>query len=271
MIIHGFCPTIAERYGVNEALLFRHFCFCARLNPEGWFSKSVSELASEYPYLGRYEVWSAVKRLCSGTRKHPVLARRSTVGQRFVYRPYDEDDTGRYHTFSVELAVQLGVLPAVVYSNIRYWIGARWKDAVEEQAEKLEPGNYDFNSDLLNDDAFDLTRSQIKLTTTMENWADRHRYAPVRSVRRAFAVLVEHELIRKELNGRNQPVWRLPAKKMEEMKTNLLSFNNFVDDAAKTKRLRPKPNGCGQNQTVAAKTKRSDLSNLLVTNEQHRF
>jgi len=266
MLIHQFCPIIAEKYGVNEAILFRHFCYCASLNPKGAVTKSISEIVSEYPYLGRHQVWAALQRLCTGTRKHASLIRRSALGQRFVYRPYTEDDTGRYHTFSVELAEQLGILPSVVYSNIRFWIITRWKEAAEGQAEKLDPGDYDCNADLLNDDAFDLTRPKVYLTATMESWADRHRYAPVRSVRRAFGLLVEKDYLRKELNDRRQPVWRLPAKKMEEIKVNMLSSIDFVEYAAKIKRSRPKSNGCGQNETVTAKTKRLDFYNVLEVN-----
>jgi hypothetical protein len=258
MTIHSFCPYVAESYGVNAALIYRHFCFCAPRSKTGVIRKSISELAKLYPYMGRKAVWNALNLICRGSRREPALVKRKVIGQTVLFTPDLSVESGQAHTFDAEVAADVGVVPAIILSNLRYWVRTNWKNGADYEAEKLDPANYDDRLlDELNADAFTLseTRAAVKLTTT--RWAEKHPYVHLSSVHRGFAILVKAGYITKTVDAKKQPHWQLSKAEMEKLRDNISGVNMLSKSGVKKKRLVSKGNGQCQKATVTVKKKRS--------------
>ena len=72
---HSFDIKLAEKYGVNEAIIIHHFCHWIRINTkldrnfhEGryWTYQTIDEIAANFPYMTKDGVRNILEKLCDG-------------------------------------------------------------------------------------------------------------------------------------------------------------------------------------------------------------
>lgn len=252
---HKFNPSTATVYSIPAALIFGYISFRSRQTTGRWVAITLEALCKQYPYLGEWQVRLALKQLVSAGKKTPALIFRKQVRGDYFYMPAVEDDPGaQLHTFDVRVAIEVGVLPAIIYHNVSYWIKKNWMEHAAEAIKFLKPESYDFDEQRMQRIAYRYTRKSAGYSATLEDWLGRHTYATKRSTERGFQCLQEKGLLFKTHQNRRKPVWHLPAKTLRDFECDMLARSSLENSSAKTTSLPPKPHFKRQNHTFTAKT-----------------
>lgn len=180
-------------------------------------------LRKAHPYMSTNKIRAALAVLTS----NGLLAVQSAQGRVRRYTPEKISPCRHYHSFCSSVACEVGVIGAVLYSNIHFWLNSRWRDAIDEHAEKLQLGDFDFNNDLLHAEACRLTPSQ-EYYLTARQWSDTHRYASHDTVQRALALLQDKDYLVLRKDDCRKPWWRLPASTVKKKETALCVENEFM-------------------------------------------
>lgn len=258
-IAHEFDPNVAVVYGVNAAVLFQHICYLSQESPSRWVNLTLQELCTKYPYLGRKAIWRALQVLVKPGRKTPplVLRKGTQAGTGHLYAPVPKDGfCENPHKFDIALAGKLGVVPAIIYRNVRYFVQKNWMIRAETLYDRLDPDTFHLDNIAMWTFAYDNTIKAAAHFTTVEQWVKHRPYVALRSAERAFNCLLEEGLLLRTYLKNKVPLWHLPAKTLFCFKRNLLSSCTLENSAAKRKLSPPKGNSCRQKETDAAKRKR---------------
>ncbi len=261
---HEFDPNVAVVYGVNAALLFQHVCYLAQ--GQRWVSLTLPQLCEKYPYLGRKAIWLALQTLTHPGVKTPqlVLRKGEDKGNSHMYAPVPKDGFCEIpHKFSTNLANELGVVPAIIYRNIRYWILKNWMDRADDLYGRLRPEEFDHDVYAMKEFSYDNTRKAAAHFSAAEEWTKHHCYVSLRSAFRGFSCLLEEGLLKRTYTTDKVPLWHLPAKTLFCYKRKVLEGCDLKNRGAKRKLSVPKGNTQCQKETLNAKRKcpnRGDLT-----------
>lgn len=163
--LHLFDPVVAKTYGLNSAAVYQYLAWHTRKYGQ-WVGRMESLLQTA-PYLSRKELRGALHRLM-GEGCPKILKRRLEGGDRYHYVVLRRIRGNKLHVFDPRMASKYGILTAVVYDNVLYWIN---EAAITGED---EPSHY----------------------TTPAEAHKLYPYAAFRSIERAFQVLRdEGELI----------------------------------------------------------------------------
>lgn len=116
-------------------------------------------------------IWRAVKRLITPDRKTAALVNRKPreTGVGFRYAPAVNDGFCESpHKFSVELATKLGVIPAIVYRNISYFIRKNWCGKADLVYDKLDPEQFGWDERAMREHAYNQTRKAAACFSTVD-------------------------------------------------------------------------------------------------------
>ena len=210
-----FPTNIAEQYSVNAAILYQYLSFRAEKTQTRSIRISLRELASKYTYLSTKQIRVALDTLMTGDRNRCALVVRNidegTQVCRYTVLKLGElgVEPGAPHRINIEVAEQLGVIPAVVYNNIENWVRANWKNAAAEALNKLDVESYNGDAGAMNYDSFVESRHAAWTYKTPKSWHEDHKYTALRSVERAFALLAEKGWLVKLTNPSRVPAWTL--------------------------------------------------------------
>jgi hypothetical protein len=184
-------------------------------------------------------------------------------GNSHLYAPIPKDGfCENPHKFSTNLARELGVVPAIIYRNTRFWVLKNWMDRADELYARMKPEQFDHDVYVMKDFSYDNTRKAAAHFCTVEEWLKSHRYISLRSAFRGFYCLLEEGLLKRTYLADKLPAWSLPAKTLFCYKRKVLKECDLKNGSAKIKSSMPKPNGQCQNQTLNAKTKRENMCDL---------
>jgi hypothetical protein len=185
--LHKFNPAVAATHGINAAVVYqciRWHCLEPKNKSRSW-KVSHADLITYLPYLTKMMLRTALSKL---TRRHHVTGRLLLAAEDGADRVYSlgrEAEKAAAHSFDTEMAIKHGILPAVIYDNMVYWI-----------AESV-----DIADDLI-----------PCVATSPTAWSKLHPYAPLRTVNRAFAILETSReigrIVRKTKN--RAPYWAIP-------------------------------------------------------------
>lgn len=249
---HAFNPQVAELYGVNPALIFRYLSFCT--DSGRWTSPTLAELKERYPYMGEWQIWAALKKLTTPGRRTPPLVLRKYVNGSYLYRVIAPDTCVSPHTFDVNIALKVGIIPAVMYHNLGHWIRTNWKLRAEKLYTTLDPEDFDYDEWFMQRHSYQMTRGAAAHYTSAAEWVKGHPYVTERSAKRSFVLLQKEGLIQKGLRRRQRQLWLLTRKTLNQYEQEMLNKSNLGSDGAKTQSHRPKPKTNGQNPKPSAKT-----------------
>lgn len=259
---HEFDPRIAELYGVNAAIIFQHIAYLSQESTTRWVDLSLSELCAKYPYMGRKAIWLALQRLIIPGKKTPALVARKgrPMGIGHLYRPIpDNGFCDLPHKFNTALAADIGIVPAIIYWNVSYFIRKNWCERAQVLYEKLTPEEFNYDERAMQDFSFSHTNKAASHFGTVEHWIEYHKYVSCRSAYRGFDVLVRQGLLVRTYLPHSIPLWSLPAKNLAAFKRNRLECCELENPTAKRKSSVPKGNNHCQKETSAAKREQSDL------------
>ena len=252
---HGFDPKVAEIYGVNAALLFQYLAYCSANSSTRWVAPTLDDLCKLYPYLGEWQIWSALQKLIHSGQKTPALVVRKQVKGVYLYRPIAADGECRSpHTFDVRIAKKVGVVAAVLYHNTGHWIRENWKRRAETFYAELDPETFDYDEAQMQRHSYQMTRGAAAYYTTAADWVAEHPYVTERTAKRAFVTLQSANLLRKGLRKRHKQFCHLTRKALNFFEQEMLSKSDLGIPSAKTQSQRPKPKPDGQNPKSTAKT-----------------
>jgi hypothetical protein len=163
--LHLFDPVVAKAYGLNSAAVYQYLAWHCRKYGQ-WVGR-MDSLLQTAPYLSRYELRRALSRLL-GHGCPKILNRKPEGGDRYHYAMIQRIRCRKFHAFDPRMATKYGILPAVIYDNVLYWINEAANTGEDE------PSHY----------------------TTPAQSQKLYPYAAFRSIERAFQVLRdEGELI----------------------------------------------------------------------------
>lgn len=257
---HRFNPTVAEVYGVNAALIFEYVSFRSRTAPARWVDLTLDDICKQYPYLGAWQVWAALQKLISAGRKTPPLILRKQVDGAYLYAPVCEQSSKEaLHVFDARVALQVGVIPAIILHNVGYWIKENWRTAAEELYQRLDPEEFDSSDFQMQRFAYQMTRKVAAHHSRVEDWVKHHRYVSQRTAERGFSCLLQEGSLKVTHVRRRKPLWHLSRKWLCEFEREMLSKSDLCEFTAKTQNVAPKPKVCRQNPKRAAKTQ-ADLT-----------
>ncbi len=211
-MIQTFSPYVAKHFGIPAAIIHQGLAFRCDRSPRGSVAASQGALAIEYPYLSQTVIHRALKSLCCGTKKCPSLLRRCIKrGElQFTYKIADElRELADLQRFDTEVAMEFGVLAAVVHYSIGFSVRSNWKSAADLFAKELDPADYGMDAVKLSDAAIYLTTDLAWHYTTPRHWAGEHGYVSVPTVKRAFAALLKAGLLRKKAGRERIPGWSI--------------------------------------------------------------
>jgi len=258
---HRFNPDIATVYGIPSALVYQYINFRSReqrrCGKSAWVDLTLDELCKQYPYFGRWQVWSALQNLIYPGKKTPQLVLRKNIANIFTYAPVAEDNTLALHFFDVKVAVKFGVVPAIIFQNVGYWITKNWKDKADLLYRMLKPEEFDFDDRAMQEFAFEHTRMSAGHFETIEEWVTEHRpYLSQRTARRGFSCLQKAGWFGFRRIKRGKPMWFFTHKLMNDYMQKMLEKSDLENVASKTKQVEAKTQClASKTECVEAKTK----------------
>lgn len=261
---HRFIPQVAEIYGIPAALIYQYIQYRSERMTTRWVDLTLEHVCKQYPYFGRNQVWAAMQKLIHSGKKTPSLVLRKQVGGAYLYAPIAKNNCTSLHTFDVRIAMKAGVVAAVIYHNIGFWIKRNWMQKAETLYEHLNPAEFDDCDTMMQRFAYQHTRKAAAHHGTVAEWVKHHAYIPQRSAERGFSCLLKLGLLKAAPTSRRKPLWYLPRKLLAEFENEMLSKSHLENDTAKTKCSPPKSKTHRQNLTRAAKTKRQIESRGLA-------
>jgi len=252
---HRFNPQVAEVYGINAALIFQYVCFRSQLVPTRWVDPTLEDICKQYPYLGEWQVWAALKKLINSGKKTPALLCRKQVKGTYLYRPIANDvDSYALHSFDVRIALKVGVVPAIIYHNVGHWIRENWKQRAQFWYERLNPAEFDDDDYQMQRFAYQMTRGAAAHYTTAVDWLATHRYVKLSSAKCGFMRLQQAGLLRKGLRKRHKQFWHLTRKSLNDFEQEMLSKSDLGNSSSKTQSQRQKPKTKARNPKSTPET-----------------
>jgi len=255
---HRFNPYIANVYGINSALIYQYLNYRSSVTPGRFVDVTLAELREQYPYLGEWQVWAALQNLINVGKTTPPLILRKQVGGVYKYAPVADDnsDLGSLHTFDANVAIEVGVVAAIIFHNVSYWIKRNWQRQAEEVYRYLDPVAFDDSDYAMQRFAYQKTRLAAAHYTTITEWLETHRYVSKRSAERGFSCLQQAKLLTSGRTRRNKPTWYLPRHLLCQFQQDMLDKSTLEITTAKTQSTPPKPKTHRQNPSATAKTQR---------------
>lgn len=253
---HRFNPYIANVYGIIPALIYQYLNYRSSRTPGRFVDVTLQELCLQYPYLGQWQVWAALQKLINAGKRTSPLLLRQQMGGVYKYAPVAEDnsDLGSLHTFDASVAAKVGVVEAIIFHNVSYWIKRNWQRQAEEVYQYLDPGAFDDSDYAMQRFAYQKTRLAAAHYTTITEWIKTHAYVPLRTAKRGFSRLQTAKMLLSGRTRRNKPTWYLPRHLLCKFQQEMLDKSNLENTGAKTQSAGPKPKTQGQNQIRGAKT-----------------
>ena len=275
---HSFNPTIAQNFGINAAIIFQYISFRSRHSPapDKFVRLTLPDFQMQYPYMGSWEIRLALDKLTlpasrpssiSPGKISPAIVHRRLESDGYSYAPICHDIMGTTkHRFDRVLAAKIGVLPAIIYDNVSYWIKFNWDVAFNEVYQKIDPADFNDDDFKVRQFAAEYTKPKAAHHGKVRAWAAEHPYVTLRSAERGFQQLVQIGLLKVTHTTRKIPVWELAP----EGELDYLRILLDVDDlgvvkpltskhlTAKTAVIPPKPQPHRQNRSQIAVKQRSD-------------
>jgi len=223
---HRFDPQVAELYGVPAALILQYVCWRS-VNESKWVPLSVDDLAKQYPYMGRDECWRGLSRLLRAGKKTPALIHRKADSQGcgYLYSPTftPRIDIASLHTFNVRVAEKCGIVPAIIFHNVGFWIKRNWQQKAEELYEHLNPAEFDDSDFQMQRFAHQTTRKAAAHHCSVKKWWKCHRYISLPTAKRGFSRLLQAGLLKKGSTRARIPLWFLPRSELVKFGSPLFS------------------------------------------------
>ena len=249
---HVFSPQVAELYGVNAALIFRYLSHVTSTGR--WTSPTLAELSARYPYMGDWQVWAALKKLTNPGRKTPPLVLRKFVNGSYLYKVIAPDTCLSPHTFDVNIAVKVGVIPAVMYHNLGHWIRMNWKQRAEALYTTVDPDEFDYDEYQIQRHVYQMTRGAAAHYTSAAEWVKEHPYVKLSNAKSSFMLLQKEGLILRGPRRRHRRLWLLTRKTLNQYEQEMLNRSNLGSDSSKTQNQRQKPKAKAKNPKLSPET-----------------
>jgi hypothetical protein len=179
--LHLFSTEVAETHGIAAAVVYQYFTWHCR--KFGQWTGTMDQLLKVFPYLSRKELRLVLHKLLGERAGYATLLHRHAVASQFSYTLTVRVRGQKLHALDPKMAQAHGLLAAVVYDNVVFWI------ARSEAEGESEPVHY----------------------ASPRAWRENHPYAALRSVARAFQSLQQAgELVIAARRENRMPVWTLP-------------------------------------------------------------
>ena len=230
IVPHRFEPKVAEVYGVNAAIVFEYIRYRCLRSHNGWVELSLDNLRENYMYLSKKQVRLTLTKLIG--RKGLLTRSKAPQGQPDSYRlRAGKKSSGRLHGFDTLVAEQHGVVAAIIYWNLSYWIKENWFRTAHEILRKLDPTYYRGRVSEVGEAVFQKTRWAARCATTVDEWLERHPYISRWSAFEGFSRLLAAGLLQRRHKPDREPVWFLPAKTLDRFVSNVLS-NGVLENSS---------------------------------------
>jgi hypothetical protein len=257
---HEFDPKVAAVYGINAAIIFQHIAYLSQESPSKWVDLSLQELTGKYPYMGRKAIWLALRKLVFPGRRAPALVARKgrEMGVGFLYRPIPDDGFCDIpHKFSVDLASNIGLVPAIIYRNVSYWVRKNWLNRAEIVYSRLDPARFDYHEPAMQEFALTNSRRAAVCFNTVDAWVKQRSYIARRTAFLGFDTLLDEGLLTHSTGPHRIPVWSLPARVLNSFKRNMLEASRLENSSAERKSEVQKGNALCRKETPCAERKHS--------------
>jgi hypothetical protein len=250
--LHSFDSEMARVHGLNAAIVYQHVEWLSK-RCHGFVKRTVNQIAENYSYLTFEQVRLALKALKKGG---PLVRKRAKYGGATTYElnPDYALGEGKRIKFLVSVAARHGVVAALVYDNLEYWIRDNWERKAQDLLDEFDIGPWLGREELVLQEIGSHSRYAARCKQPVKGWADLHPYVCLRTAERAFARLENKGMLKKRRSPDRIPIWSLPAKILDEIAPNILGLNMMKNAAAKTHVSPPKHMSRRQNTCLAAKT-----------------
>lgn len=267
-VAHKFDTQVAGVYGVVPAIIFQYICWRSGNSPVRWIQFTVDELCKQYPYLTPKQVRLALHALVnSGSRTPALVLRKRVCGRSFMYAPVCKDSKAdQWHYFDIRIAERLGLVPAIIYQNISWWIKKNWQEHADEYYRYLDPVNFADDWDQMQGHAYQHTRRAAAHHCYVRAWASDHPYIPQRSIERGFSCLLTSKMLVRTYARNRLPVWQFSSKTAQNYIAKSFGNQEIIDFTAK--RAIPPPKGQMHRQKGNHAAKRAIKQGL--TPSEHR-
>lgn len=234
--VHEFDRDVACVYGIVSAIIYQHICWRSVNSPVRWVTFTLKELAAQYPYLTPDEVRMGLNRLVFPHGKHPALVmRKGKRGKSFLYSPVvDNPVVMKRSKFDVKLATRLGLVPAIIFYNIGYWIKRNWDEHAKERAAYYDPEKFDFDVDRLNRRAYEDTRNSAAHYCYVDEWVKERPFISRPAAYRGFSCLLKANLLVRTYLRDRLPLWGLTDKEAKKHIVKSLITKEKKDSSLKS-------------------------------------
>ncbi len=125
---HGYSPLVAEQFGIPAALVLKYLSFCASKSKRvdqgiQWYSQSIADIASRYPYLSGSTVHAALKgipeTLLIRRRRKDRRTRAISTEYAFCDSAFETKVNSRPVYFDPAQAQKFGIHAAVVLHYVQ--------------------------------------------------------------------------------------------------------------------------------------------------------
>ena len=236
-VAHKFDPQVAAVYGIVPAILFQYICWRSKNSPTRWIQFTLNELCKQYSYLGQKQVRNALDRLICSQGKTPALVlRKGMRGKSFLYAPVcHEPAVERWVKFDTKIAKskKLGLVEAIIFYNIGYWIKRNWDDHAREYCQYLDPTKFDYDADRLTEFAYQKTRQSAAHFCYIDAWVKDHPYVSLRSAFYGFSRLLKAKMLVRTYLRNRLPLWQFTDKMAKLHVAKSLMVNAQEDSSAR--------------------------------------
>jgi hypothetical protein len=245
---HRFNPQIAKIYGLPAAIVFHYIWLRCDRRSGKFITLTVDDIAQRYPYLGRTTIWEALQRLVM-PGKNPGIVSRKIINGVYHYGiiPTDKEYVG--YKFDVNVATELGIVPAIILASVGHWVKINWKQQAEKALCELYPEVTEHYPTAYKEALVQTARGAAH-TTTIEDWVTWHSYLSERTVRRGFLCLLKAGLLEKRTGKQHKTIYTLNVDLMSNYGDKLLSLSMLENSGAKSER-RP-----AKSERIPAKSER---------------
>ena len=252
---HRFDPIVATCYGVPAALVYNYIAFRVKYQLNEFIVITLPEFYARYPYMGEKQVRLALETLTRPGKRAPALINRQYDGGCYSYaltanvvlKPKEG------HKFDPVLATKLGIIPAVIYENVSYWVKRNWDIAYDKAVTNIDPANFDFDQRKLDAFVYTATRTKAYHTGSIVDWMKLHTYTSFATAKRGFALLLKKKLLMVTHGRRLKPVWELPEKQVAAHMSFCVNGKDLEIRSANKTACPPKSQLARQKDSISAK------------------
>lgn len=199
-----FLAVLARSHGFAASFILNYARSVCRLPKQRGATLFVESLAERFPFLGRDQVYRALRRLQINHNGMPPLIQPDPQGKRqhrFSLTVAGLQVHPRIVPVDRDVAIDYGIVCGVIFASLESRVLEAWALAAFNASQLLSLRDYDGDQGRLLQDAVRLARGSAVYEIRVSRWKQYRGFLAIRTVQRCFSKLVSGGLVVRSPEG----------------------------------------------------------------------